>query len=114
MRETEVWREGEAEREKWRADRIAEAERRQEQWAARAAHSTGSEPAGARLLLSPARLRLRQLDLPPPPAGLDHDVEKGAQRHGVLVVGHEPVAPVGRYDGEVLSRSSARVGPLTH
>lgn len=43
MRETEIWREGEAEREKWRAERIAEAERRQEQRAARAERGTGSE-----------------------------------------------------------------------
>jgi hypothetical protein len=30
MREMEIWREGEADREKWRAEKIAEAERRQE------------------------------------------------------------------------------------
>jgi hypothetical protein len=30
MREMEIWREGEAERERWRAEKIAEAERRQE------------------------------------------------------------------------------------
>jgi hypothetical protein len=35
MREMEIWREGEAEREEWHADRIAEAEVRQEQRAAR-------------------------------------------------------------------------------
>jgi hypothetical protein len=30
MREMEIWREGEAEREKWRAEKIAEIERRQQ------------------------------------------------------------------------------------
>jgi hypothetical protein len=36
MREIEIWREGEAERETWRAGKIAETERRQVQRAARA------------------------------------------------------------------------------
>jgi hypothetical protein len=40
MRETEIWREGEAEREKWPADRIAEAEHGQEQRVARAKRGT--------------------------------------------------------------------------
>jgi hypothetical protein len=43
MREMEIWREGDAERERWRAEQIAEAERRQEQRAARAKRGTGSE-----------------------------------------------------------------------
>jgi hypothetical protein len=34
MREMEIWREGDAEREKWRAEKIAEAERRKARRAA--------------------------------------------------------------------------------
>lgn len=35
MREMEIWREGEADREKWRVEMIAEAERQEEERAAR-------------------------------------------------------------------------------
>ena len=45
MREMEIWREGEADREKWRVEMIAEAERQQEERAARSGRRRNDPPA---------------------------------------------------------------------